>query len=460
MRGEDNRIMTREMEKKLVETLLLILAVALGVGVAAAGFSLATTAGIRSAQELALPQYREIAVSTRTEAEDFDSPAQMGSDETVTLTIADLAAVEEIPDVTGGFIMQEDNYRLGNPMSRFGGGQSPPDGGGAPPEGDMAPGEDQPADAPAPPQDDRFASMQEAMAEMNAEMENEPEPIIEELHGYAVSADFFTIRGLYTEEGSLFTESDMENQRPLMVVGSEIAATIFEDGIALGRKLQVFDKIYTISGVLEETGTEIDRRVFTPLQVGATMMMRGPGGFHGDSSVLYFSVGDTAHLNRAADQLLTWFNAEYGEGAVNLNIPRTEAAEAADRNGRLITLIMFLAMAGLMIASVNVSNILMGRAMRREKMVGILKALGASRKRIFRLFFEEALVIGIGGSLLGVLLSLAITRIMTLSMGLEAFSAAGVAGGILLALAITLGLTLYPAFQASRIEAAQAMRTE
>jgi len=290
-------------------------------------------------------------------------------------------------------------------------------------------------------------------------MENEPEPVLEELHGYAVTSDFFTIRELYAKEGSLFTESDSENQRALMVVGSEIASTIFKDGEALGRKIQVFDKIYSISGILEETGTEIDRRVFTPIQVGAAMMMRGPG-FRGDSSVLYFSVEDTARLNSAADQLTTWFNAEYGEGSVNLDIPRTEATEAADRNGRLITLIMFLALSGLLIASVNVSNILMGRAMRREKTVGILKALGASRIRIFRLFFEEALFIGVAGSLLGVLLSLAITRIMTLSMGLEALSAGGIAGGILLAMAITLGLTLYPAFQASRIEAAQAMRTE
>ncbi|MDC7224477.1 MAG: ABC transporter permease [Spirochaetales bacterium] len=454
MRWEDNRIMTREMERKLVETLLLILAVALGVGVAAAGFSLAATAGVRSARELALPQYREIAVSTRTDAEDFESPAQLNeNDDEITLTVADLAAADEIPLLTGGFIMKDNNYYLGNPLNRFGGGNP----GGAPPEG-QAPPEGENNQAPL--EEDRFSEMQKALEELQGELENEPEPMIEELHGYEVTADFFSIREIYADQGSLFTQSDMEKQLPLMVVGSEIAATLFEDGEVLGRRVQVFSTIYTITGVLEETGSELDNRVFTPMQVSNTMLVRGPGAFRGDSSVLYFSVEDSEDLSRAAEQLNTWFSAEYGEGAVNIEIPRAEATEAADRNGRLITLILFLALSGLLIASVNVSNILMGRALRREKTVGILKALGASKQRIFRLFFEEALIIGLAGSLVGVGLSLVITGIMSRSIGLEAFSPGGIAGGILLSLTITLALTLFPAFQASRIEAAQAMRTE
>jgi putative ABC transport system permease protein len=254
----------------------------------------------------------------------------------------------------------------------------------------------------------------------------------------------------------------MEKQRPLMVIGSEIANTLFEDGLAMGRKLQVFDKIYTISAILEPTGTDMDHKVFTPMQASTSLFQNGGmrGGFRGSSSLLYFSVEESSQLNQAADQLETWFNAEYGKGAVNIDIPRAEAVAAADRNGRLITLILFLALSGLLIASVNVSNILMGRALRRSKMVGILKALGASNKRIFMLFFEEALMIGIAGSILGVGLSLLMTNIMTNSMGLQAFSAAGVAGGILLALTITLLLTLFPAFQASQTEAANAMRNE
>ncbi|MDC7218459.1 MAG: ABC transporter permease [Spirochaetales bacterium] len=456
MRGEDKRIMTREMERKLVETLLLVLAVALGVGVAAAGFSLAATAGVRSARELALPQYREIAISTRSDAEDSDSPAQLNEkDEEISLTYADLDAAREVPSVSGGFILKDENYHLGDPMARFQRqGNQPPD---APEAGENPPAGQEPQQNDT---SDPMAEMQAALAEMQEEMANEPEPLMDELRGYEVTADFFEIRSLYASEGSLFTLSDMENQRPLMVVGSEIASTLFEDGIALNRKIQVFDTIYRVSGILEETGTELDSRVFTPMQVSSAMTVRGPGAYRGSSSTLYFSVDDPEDLSPAAEQLNSWFSAEYGEGAVNIDIPRTEASEAADRNGRLITLILFLALSGLLIASVNVSNILMGRAMRREKMVGILKALGASKKRIFLLFFEEALIIGVAGSLLGAGLSLLITRIMTDSMGLEAFSAGGITGGILFALTITLALTLFPAFQASRIEAAQAMRTE
>jgi hypothetical protein len=468
MRHEDNKIMTREMEKKLVETLLLILAVALGVGVAAAGFSLATTAGIRSARELALPQYREIKISTKTDADDFNAPALLNEQtENVSLSLSALAAAGEVPYVTGGFIMEEQNYMLGNPMAKMGRDDGPPPEDNQNASTTTASGTEVKDSAGEPntgndENNDRKAQMEAAMAEAEAAMENEPEPQIEELHGYSVSSDFFSIRELYPEEGSLFTQEDMEKQRPLMVIGSEIANTLFEDGLAMGRKLQVFDKIYTISAILEPTGTDMDHKVFTPMQASTSLFQNGGmrGGFRGSSSLLYFSVEESSQLNQAADQLETWFNAEYGKGAVNIDIPRAEAVAAADRNGRLITLILFLALSGLLIASVNVSNILMGRALRRSKMVGILKALGASNKRIFMLFFEEALMIGIAGSILGVGLSLLMTNIMTNSMGLQAFSAAGVAGGILLALTITLLLTLFPAFQASQTEAANAMRNE
>lgn len=430
MMPEDSRIMFRELEKKLVETLLLILAVALGVGVAASGFSLATTANYVTQQELKLPQYREIIISSRTNAEDFSEPALLTEEgKKVTLSAGDLVAANEVPLISGGFIMEEQSYHLGSPPVREGGSSS------------------------------QQAERETSLLEVEESMVDEPTPLYEELHGYKVSSEFFSLREMYPSQGSLFTLSDMESKRPFLVVGSEIGETLFEDGLALDRKLQVFDTIYKIVGVLEPTGTIMDKRVFSPHEVSSTSMMRGPGR-KGSDSQLYFSTIPGESLEQASNQLLTWFNNEYGEGWVNLDIPRVEAEESADRNGRLIRLILFLAMAGLLIASVNVSNILMGRALRREKMVGILKALGASRQRIFRLFLEEALMIGLSGAVVGVIFALILTRVMTRSMGLEAFSLAGIVGGITLSFSITLVLTLLPAYQASKIEAANAMRTE
>ena len=68
----------------------------------------------------------------------------------------------------------------------------------------------------------------------------------------------------------------------------------------------------------------------------------------------------------------------------------------------------FLALAGLFTASINVSNILLSRAMRRQKSVGILMALGSTRRNIFNLFFSEALIIGAIGAVLGTGFSLAV----------------------------------------------------
>ena len=292
-------------------------------------------------------------------------------------------------------------------------------------------------------------------------MENEPQPVLEEFHGYEVSPEFFNARELTPAAGSLFTAQDMEISAPYMVLGSELAKTLFADGISLDRKIPNFRTIYTVIGILEPTGTALDTAAFVPARAMNQAMFPGGGiRMPGMNQTLRFSVTDPARLDEAASQLQSWFDRQLGEGTVSLSIPRVEAERAADRNSRLSTLILFLALSALLIATVNVSNILLGRAMKKQRSVGILKALGSSRTGIFLLFFKEALIIGGLGTGVGIILALALSPLMSRSMGFTSVSAAGLLLGIGLSFIVTLGFTLLPASRASGIAPAEAIRIE
>ena len=145
---------------------------------------------------------------------------------------------------------------------------------------------------------------------------------------------------------------------------------------------------------------------------------------------------------------------------VNITIPREEAETTRDRNSRLVTVILFLAVSGLLIAGVNVSNILLARTIRRRREVGILKALGASMKDIFRLFFLEAFLMSFLGALLGFLVSRLLSQVMESSMGFGPITLGMLGPGVLISWLLTMALTVLPAMQASRVPAADAMRTE
>ncbi|MBI9103937.1 MAG: ABC transporter permease [Spirochaetales bacterium] len=471
MKGkEDFKILTRSMTRRPVETLLLIIGIALGVGATSAGLSLVFQSRAVSAEIIRMPEYREITASTRGDSDTMNQPAQELIEDEVRLTVAELAAADEAPDVVNSYLFSQTRFRTSIPNFGQGGG---PEGMPAEepsrtsageedtPEDSAAAGEKS-VDAQRPPQDDRFAQMQAELAALKEEMENEPSPVLEEFYGYKVSPEFFESRELTTVEGSLFTESDMQKAAPYMILGSNLAEELFEDGISINRKVQDFTIIYTVIGILETTGTSLDGLAFVPtdsLSAAATSGGRGgPGG--GQNQTLRFSVDDPERLDEAASQLQNWFDRELGTGAVSLSIPREEAEKTADRNNRLTSLILILALSALLIAAVNVSNILLSRALKKRKAIGILKALGSSRSGVFILFLKEAAVIGGLGTAVGIIMALGLSPLMSSSMGFATFSIPGLAAGVLLSMIITFGLTLLPAMQASKIAPAEAVRIE
>jgi putative ABC transport system permease protein len=173
---------------------------------------------------------------------------------------------------------------------------------------------------------------------------------------------------------------------------------------------------------------------------------------------LRFTVTDPGDLGPVSLLLQDWFEEQYGSGQVVVTNPRAEAEQLMDRNSGISYLILFLSLAGLFIASVNVSHILLGRALRMRRNIGILKALGSSRRGIVDLFTAEAVMITLGGALLGILLALPLSRIMTEALEIGSGSILYLILGILLSWILTFAFSVVPALQGARIEAAEAMR--
>lgn len=434
--AEDYKMSFRAIRRRPVESLLLILGIALGIGATAAGISMVSNSIQERNTLLSSTQYKEITVQVRENADEMELPARLSEDgEDVILSYTDLDAKYDVSEIEYAYLADRTEFRLIS--NEFGPGREMPQGSD---EEETAVQFEQPPEAP--------------------EVDG-PQPVLDEVTGLRASPEYFSAWNLHTANGSLFTQQEMENDDPVMVVGSILGETLFEDGVSLDRELAVFQTIYTIVGVLEPTGTSIDETAIVPAQAVDTARLQDFGRMmQNGGATLHFAVYDSDRLDEAKAQLTTWFEQQYGEGQVVVSVPREEVEAAQDRTSRLISVILFLAVAGLLIASVNVSNILLGRAMRRRRNVGILKALGATVRSVFGLFFLEAFLIGAAGAAVGTGISLLISTLMSGSGEGGAIASLLLFAGIFGAWIVTTALTLFPALQASRIPAAQALRYE
>lgn len=115
MRSEAGKIIARRFSSRIVESGLLILAVALGVGAASSGFSLLANTLKSGKEMLASPAYRELVVSARSSAEEMTVPAvKQPKSANVALTVSDLDAAELAPAVAYAYIQNRDEIRFIN----------------------------------------------------------------------------------------------------------------------------------------------------------------------------------------------------------------------------------------------------------------------------------------------------------------------------------------------------------
>ncbi len=422
MKLDDRKIIHRAMARRGTETILLIIGIALGIGAAVIGITLISQSTAEMNKTLQKPEFRTIVVNTGIYSEETPLMRMKKDNEQIMLTPVDLEARDEAPDVDYGFVMNYWGMKFGD-----------------------------------------MGSDGKRTAGKTKEAAEGPQPVLDWLRGLQVSPEFFAMMKVQAVEGSLFTEADMTGGEKLLILGSELGKTLYADGLAMGRRVTSWDGIYTISGILEPTGNEeYDMAGFTqPPGMEFYEKMAGLSGKDDGADVnIGFGVEDSKDLNQAKIQLESWFNRKYGEGNVNIEVPRERMEAAQMQNSRLVIIILFLALAGLFTASINVSNILLSRAMRRQKSVGILMALGSTRRNIFNLFFSEALIIGAIGAVLGTGFSLAVLPALNKSLEIESLSPFYLIIGIVSALLITMGLTVFPAVQASKVPAAEAMRNE
>lgn len=208
----------------------------------------------------------------------------------------------------------------------------------------------------------------------------------------------------------------------------------------------------TVGGILNETGSADDYQVFVPL---ATVQKAfGKEGIV--STVDVRALCNSCPVETIAD-------------AINKDIPGVRAVAvkqiAASEMGLVDKMSKFmLALGGITLAVglFGVANTMTASVNERIKDIGIMRAVGASRNQIVRVFIYEAIIVGVIGGVFGYIIGTLLAQ-LTGPLIFEGTTVSAVLQYIPVSLGVATAVavlaTVYPSFRATRIRVADSFRS-
>ncbi len=291
----------------------------------------------------------------------------------------------------------------------------------------------------------------------------------ERFEGQRVSADFFRTLGVAPLLGRDFTASDDRfHGLNLVILSDELWRRRFAgDESIVGRQVRLDDDLYTVIGVMPRSFEDVlapQAELWAPLQYDTSLPADGREWGHHLRMVGRLQEGvsreqATSELDVILHELAQRYAKGYdSSGGAPAGMIVNELQSDLTKGVRPALLaVLGAVLLVLLIACVNVTNLLLARGTQRQAEFAMRAALGAPQGRLVRQLLTESLLLALLGALFGMGIAIAGARaLVALSPpGLPRVSAMNVDGTVFLfALSLTtligVAVGLVPALQASR----------
>ena len=294
---------------------------------------------------------------------------------------------------------------------------------------------------------------------------------------FGVQPNFASMRFVPLAEGRFIDDQDIADRRRVCVLGSKSAALLFLGHPLIGETITINDIRFTVVGrvgPISRGNNDFDnQKVYLPLSTMQELFaMKGDNIATGAVSTMQYqpaTKGDTSAAKPAVHRVIA---LRHGfDPSLEDAFDEFDTIEEEHTMGVIFnTLDIFLGSVGvvtLCLGAVGIVNIMLVSVTERTREIGLLKALGATKRSILAQFFWEGLlltgisgIIGIGGS---ALLMWIMAQFLTGKLPgfdpprLVPWSAALALGSLALS-GIAAGL--YPASKAAQLDPIEALRRE
>lgn len=276
-----------------------------------------------------------------------------------------------------------------------------------------------------------------------------------------VKSNYMTMSNLSLITGEFLTSENDENKEKYCVLGYSTAKEIF------GSVYNAYDDVvyidarpYVVSGVLEEMGSvssgiSPDTAIFIPYGTGVKYLTG-----QSISPTITVISADVNRVETVIENIKTVLADSYANAEFTISDAGTKMEAASKSNDTLQLLLIAMAVIVFIVGGIGIMNVLFVSVKERTNEIGILKALGSSKRDILLEFLFEACFMSLIGSILGVLVAFGITPVIeSFSVRVE-LSAQGAL--LSLAFGVITGTVFgfYPAYKASLLIPVEALNQE
>lgn len=291
--------------------------------------------------------------------------------------------------------------------------------------------------------------------------------VVSDVNIVPVSAEFSEIEALDFERGRFYNESEANSGAKVIVIGNEIATSLFDGADPLGKDVRLYGQRFTVIGVLTKKGSSLfgdsnDSSVYLPVN-----FVRQKFGDNNTSltNVIVFKPVNGVDMEEYKAEISQKLRAYRGIKAgeidnffINVFSGFTDLIDGIIGSMKLGGWV--ISGFSLLVGGFGIANIMFVSVKERTHLIGIQKSLGAKNRFILFQFLFEAIILSVIGGAIGLLLVWGIAFGLTKALDFEFVLGMGnVLLGTGLAGIIGLISGILPAISASRLDPVEAIRT-